>query len=605
VNKSLFSATSLLIVASFLTTGALATLTGLTEWYSVWAMLAVVGAWLILVGLGVVPVERVDRKVLWGSLAVAAVGVASSAFSGHPVYSALYDTFAHMPLVVWLSALAAFVLASMLHFGSGARNGLVLSLVLAGYPVAVGLVQAVLGRPLTAFGNSNYFVSIVVMLAVVALGVARTSPTRRGRIAWRVYALVLVAGAIAQGTLIGYLALPVAVLLILAADPALLHDRLGLHRALRVIAASLAGIIAAALLFASIPAVTGSVLTAGRVRALGANAEARVDLWRGAERMFAERPLLGYGPGGYKLVSAKYAGPAAYRVAAVTEPLDVAPPSPHSVLWTGLTTFGAVGVLALLGLGAAWVAVLAARRAADASDRARSLRLSLGLGFALFVFVLLTVPVSAAQGLLPAVVAGLALASPTVIPEPRRRPWMTIGLPLIGTLALVAALTSVVAYSVYWTMAPQDLDRTLARFQLARTLQPGDPLYRFREYEYRLMNAGSDLQGSQVRSEIDADPDVVRDYAPGLVGLAALSMDEGARTGRSDYTWEQRTLDRARELAPYFPTLVAEELHLAAVKGDRAALRKAVEAAKRDTSGLPQLRDYLSRAESLLATGTP
>ena len=316
------------------------------------------GLWAALAAFGVLSAEPAERRVLWAATAVALATVVAAALSGHAVYSLVYDSFAHMPAVVWLVALLAFVLASKLRLGSDARSGLALVLGLASVPLAIGVVEAFREQPLTAFGNSNYYVSIAAPLALLALGLARTASTSRAQALWRVVAALIAVAVVVQGTLMGYLVVPVAFLAVLAVDPALFSARLTIPRPVRGAAAVLAGVAVAGLLMASVPALSASVLTPARLSSLDPNIAARVDLWRGAQRMAAERPILGYGPGGYKLASAGFAGPDAYRVAPVSEPLDVAPPSPHSLLWTAVTGFGAIGAVALAVLLGVWVSML-------------------------------------------------------------------------------------------------------------------------------------------------------------------------------------------------------------------------------------------------------
>ena len=603
--KSRVSLVTAVVVAAYLSAGVWATFTGAAEHLCIWLMLAVAGLWAILLGLGLLPERRADTLVFWTTAAVAAVASLSTLASDQPLYAALYDSYAYMPLVIWLALLASFLMASKMPFGQDIRRGLVGVVLLSALPLSIGLAQSIRGgfsgEGLTVYGNSNFFVSVTVMLAVIALGLACTSGSLAHRNWWRVYAAVMVLAVLAQRTLIGYIAVPVAAALAFAVDPGLLGvKRHSVGRTLRAVAGALVALVALALIVASVPALNGGLVTPEAVKSLGTNAMTRVDLWRGAQKMFSEHSLLGLGPGGYKLHSIAYIDPWPLGAIAPNEPLDVSPGSPHSIFWTIGTTFGALGLVAMLALGLSWLRTLLRRE--DASEPAHSLRLSLAVAFGVYVIALLTVPISPAQGLLPAVVAGLAIAQPRREEPPgwRAHPVNRVLFVFAGALAVLLALTGAASYLAYWSLKPSDVAGSLRRFETAQSLQPGDPLYRFRSYEYRFSIAASPSQAATIRSEFMDESGVLKVYAPGLVELVQLSLDEAERDGRTDLSWERQMLIEARAVGGVFPNLVAQELRLAAMSGDEPTLKSALAEARKYQSSYPLLDAYVKRVEAAL-----
>ncbi len=597
----------MLLLLAFLSTGAFASLTHLTERYSMWMMLGVSGVWAITLAAGRLAEGALDRRIALAAAGVAAAGMVAALFSAQPLYAVLYDSYAYMPLVVWYSVLAAFLLAAKLYLGREVRNGLVLVTCVAAYPLGAALYQAVSsslsGQGLTVFGNSNYFVSVTIMLVPVAFGLARTAGSERARGVWRGYAAVIALIILLQQTLIGYIVVPVALLLSFAIDPQLIHERLSPPKWSRVTAGFLAALVVASLLFATLLPSAFASLGDNALERLGANAQARVELWRGAQRMALRRPVLGYGPGGYKLASIEYLDAWRLPETSTQEPLNVSPPSPHSVVWTAVVGMGVLGSLACVVL--LWTWLVAARQQSDASPPARSLRSALVVGFLAYVVALLTVPLSPAQGLLPAVVAGLAVASakPTRDGALARSQMARLAYVAAGAIALLLALVSLVAYSTFMSTHSEDVLASLGKIETAERLQPQDPFYRFRWYEYRFITIESESDARVIREQFDAEKGVLRSYAPGLVGLAQLSMNQAERDGRTDLSWERTMLSNARRLGGEFPTLVAEELHLAGLSGDSAQLERALAVAKEHQSTYALLDAYITQAESMLATG--
>jgi len=113
------------------------------------------------------------------------------------------------------------------------------------------------------------------------------------------------------------------------------------------------------------------------------------------------------------------------------EPLDVAPPSPHSIVWTARVTFASWHA-PLLALGAIWGDRADAREGRLA---ARALRFGCrsAVAFGMHVVTRFTVPISRpSQGLLPAVSRPgdqlpLACRRACAVRTPARAPWAYSG----------------------------------------------------------------------------------------------------------------------------------------------------------------------------------
>ncbi len=102
---------------------------------------------------------------------------------------------------------------------------------------------------------------------------------------------------------------------------------------LQVGALSLAGLMVAGLVFVQVPALSGRWVNA-EVFGSQRNLVSRVYLWQGAQQMLAARPVLGFGPSGYRVWAVDYLNPDAHDVGADlygnTDPTVYSAQSPHS-----------------------------------------------------------------------------------------------------------------------------------------------------------------------------------------------------------------------------------------------------------------------------------
>ncbi len=366
------------------------------------------GVWLAVAGLTGVSATRVDRRVLIGTAAVLAVVTASYIAAGSLYQVAFFDLFADMPLVSWLVFPLVFVLAAGLRLD---RAWLVRGL---GAVVAVGTalsavmaVQQLTTGASHVFGSTAYSVTALVPLVPLAAGLAASS---RGPVRLASYACAaIIAGVlgIVSGSMTGAVAVAFAVLVTLAAHPAL-------ARPLRRAAAVLAALAVVAVLVVEVPALSSAWVNPTSTARFDKNVVTRVYLWQGAQRMLAEKPLLGFGPSGYREAAVGYLAPEALQygpdVVGNTDPTVYSPQSPHSLFWEAATRLGIAGLLALGALGTLWALTLR-DRLRDADDPLDGLRAAMAAGVRLGALRAHVQPGRLPIGLLVAR-AGLAIATP-------------------------------------------------------------------------------------------------------------------------------------------------------------------------------------------------
>jgi len=380
--------------------------------------LGTVGLWALGFACGWLAYTRPDRRVLWGLLAVIAAVAASFAAAGSLVPVALYDLFAEMPLVQWLAFLLVFVLAAgLVAKRASIEAGLA---VIVGLGVVFVTTIAILQHftnTYGVFGSSAYSTTALAPLIPVASALAVNQKGWQRNALYGASAYIAVVLAFFAGSTMATVAALFSVAITVGAHPMLAptatRDRAHTRRLVRFGALAVAGALAAGLLFAQVPLVSRSVVNADSLGRFDKNIVSRAYLWEGAQSMVAARPLLGFGPSGYRLNAVKYLPPETFQFGpdftGSIDPTIYSPQSPHSVLWETATRLGLVGLLAFGALFVIWAIVVAGKVRARGTPGA-GLRLGLGAGFVVTLFALLVNPVLFAIGLLPAAAAGLAVA---------------------------------------------------------------------------------------------------------------------------------------------------------------------------------------------------
>jgi len=564
------------------------------------------GLWLVAFATGLVGFSRPDRRILLG-LGALGVSIVVSYLAGGSLFAvALYDLFADMPLIQWIGFVAVFVLAVGMRLDAHQLRRSLSVVVAAGTVVALGMIaqQSIVGVAF-AFGSTAYSVTALVPLVPISVGLG-TVARGRARMAGFLAAIVIaVALAFFSGSVMGGVA---AVFALVVSVPVYVSASGGAARGMRVtrtLALAAAALMTAGLLFVQIPALSGSFVNPESVAPLGTNVVSRAYLWEGAQAMVIDRPLVGYGPSGYRTAAVEYLEPEALQygadAAGNADPTVYSPQSPHSLFWEIATRLGILGVLAFGAMLVVWMLVL--REALALKDAPAGLRAALAAGFISALFALSVNPVVFPIGLFAPAAAGLAVGAvrdgkpgSSAKQSPPRPVW---------ALAVAGVLVIVVAgwlYAGEWRAYSARSDNpaeNVTEYEASLRTIPGHPMTERRLLENRLLLAEDDADLRSAQEAVDAAPGYMAAFAPNMVNFAAYSLTQAERTGRTDVSWEADLLADAASKLPTIPSLVAEQLHLAVVSGDIAAVRAALPAAREWGRPYPYTERYLLAAEEM------
>ena len=358
----------------------------------------------------------------------------------------------------------------------------------------------------------------------------------------------------------------------------------------------------AGLVFVQVPAFSGRWVNA-EVFGSQRNIVSRVYLWQGAQQMLAARPVLGFGPSGYRVWAVDYMNPDAHNVGADLygniDPTVYSAQSPHSVIWEIATRLGVLGLIAFGVLLAAWVAVLLPLvRSRDATS---GLRAALAAGFLSALFALLVNPTIFAIGLFAPVAAGLAVGAVTDKPGVERSPEpnrATVWLAVAGLAVILLASWLFIGEWRSFTARAEAPEVAVVEYEAVLRVTPGNPMALRRLLENRLILA-SDAEIGAAQAAVDNAPSFIRDYAPNLSNFAAYSLAQAQRTGRKDLSWEQKLLTAAAAKMPPIPSTVSEQLHLAVLSADLSAVERALPDAQKWGKPYPYTAGYIEAAQQL------
>jgi len=578
--------------------------------------LLTVALWLIALGLGVVATTRLDRRLSLGVVA-ALVAIAISWLGAGSLFAAFfYDLYANMPLVQWLAFPVMFMLAARLLLDeSEMKSSLLVVVCVAALLSAVVAYQQITTATIRVFGSTGY--STTALMPLIPIAVAIASRTA-GATCLVMYASALVIGigaGVFSASTMGLLSVVFSGALAVFVHPAVLHGVGGVFRALRASALLVALLLAAALIFAQVPALSARFIDFHALAAGDRNMLSRVHMWQGAQEMLLDRPLIGFGPSGYRVAAVEYLPPEAFQHIPdrpdSIDPTVYSPQSPHSIIWEIATRLGLLGLIAFIGLFAVWA--LALRDKLKVPDSAATLRLGLAAGFLSALFALLVNPVIFAVGLFAPVMAGLAVAplAPAEAENPVRKRKPAPGdSGIFGRLRLLVVasglLISIVAvwlgYAEMRLAAFHSADprQALAFFEETLEKMPGHPQVQRQVLEVRLFVARDADEHLYARQAVERAPEHIAAFAPNLVSIAAHSLFQARNTGRTDLSWEQELLDSAAARIPPTPALVAEQLHLAVLTGDPDRVLEALPDAQKWGNYYPFIDDYFERAEALI-----
>ncbi|TDB39573.1 MAG: O-antigen ligase family protein [Actinobacteria bacterium] len=565
-------------------------------------MLVTAGLWFGSGALGIYSFRRIDRRVRF-ALAALLVAVAASFVAGGWLYEvAFFDLFADMPLVAWLAFPAVFALASGMHVRADAVRMSAATVVVVGVLLALVMAFQFLTTGTShVFGSSAYSVTALVPVVPLAVGLGLDAHGPR-RVAWLTGAgLVLVSLGAFSGALTGTVAAAFSGVVSTAILGVALGGTRG--RVMRTIGVVLAALAVAGMLFVQVPALSSRWVNPQSMGAFGKNVVSRTYMWSGAQEMLLARPLLGFGPSGYRLHAAEYLAPEALQfgpdIAGNADPTVYSPQSPHSILWEIATRLGVVGLLAFAGLLATW---LSAVIGLVASKDMATLRTALAAGFLAAIFATLVNPVLFPIGLLSTAIAGLSIAP--VASETTREPAPAArSRALYAVLGVAVIVAAVWLYAGEWRTYTADSNNAsvlIDTYESALRITPGQPTATRLLLDAELFSATDDASMRAIQARIDAGPDYMLKFAPNAVDLVAYSLMQAERTGRTDVSWEQATLDRAASVLPPIPSLVAEQLHIALITGDERAVGAALPAVRQWGRLYPYSDTYIRRAEELL-----
>ena len=217
-------------------------------------------------------------------------------------------------------------------------------------------------RPPGTLGHADYFAAWLVVVAFFSIALARLEEQRWRKISAGAVCALAITAIVLSGTRSALLGLIVGGVLL-----AIVQRRRSGKRALTIGLATLAAV---ALFFFS-PA--GTKLRARLHWSLDdARGGARLPLWRDSMRMSMHRPIAGFGPESFATEFPQFESLELARAYP-----DFYHESPHNIFLDSLTTEGALGLLALLG-----VCILAVVAAMDALRSENHLSAALAAAFA-------------------------------------------------------------------------------------------------------------------------------------------------------------------------------------------------------------------------------
>ncbi|MDZ4169187.1 MAG: O-antigen ligase family protein [Coriobacteriia bacterium] len=567
--------------------------------------LLTVAVWLLAVGLGLMRWVQPERRVLWAVAAVAAAVVASYAIGGSLFQVAFYDLYANMPLVQWLAFPLIFVLAAgMVADRPRLESALVVVVIFGAVLAGVEAFQQITTSTPRVFGSTGY--SKAALAPLIPLG-AVLAASRTGVLRVALYsaaALVALDVGLLAGSTMGAAAAAFALLAALAVHPAVWAAESGARRALRTGALTLAAGMVLVMLFAQVPALSGRWINPDALASAGSSVISRLQMWQGAQEMVLERPVLGYGPSGYRMAAVEYLPSEALQYGpdrqGSIDPTVYSPQSPHSLLWEAGTRLGLIGVVALAALLLSWATAVVGRVRSDVSGS--SIRRALAAAFVTAAFALSIDPVFFAIGLFAPVAAGLAIAPLSAPGEQERAApsWLPKVFAAGGVaVALVAGWLGVGEWRIGSSYS-DDPAQMRSSLQSALAVAPGHPQAERQVWELNLLLATDDTEVAAVQARVDAAPSYISGFAPNLVSLAAYSLSQAERTGRSDLSWERGLLDEAAGRMPPMPSLVAEKLRLAVIDGNVTDVGVALADAERWGAPYPLTESYIARARDVL-----
>lgn len=603
------SVLSVLVLAAFIAPGAWMVKGLPPVAWSQFLQIATVAVWLVAAGLGVIALRRPHRSVVLAAIVFGVIALVATLANPYPFAAFFYDIYGEMPALQWFVLLGMFLVGASVPTDARVVRGLQ-AVVIASVALSVFAIWwstlPIIGGDSVVFGSSAYSVPALAPVMVVAIALARLDRKHRF-IWWGSAAIIVFTVGVSLGSMMGSLAVVFAVAAMLAFEPTLLGVPVRLERTASIVGVTAAAIAVAAIMFASSPAVSGGLLPESEAQRWPGSVATRIHLYNGAERMVAERPLLGYGAGGYRLRAVEFLDKDVFPSIATlgADPISYSPPSPHSLLWEVLTRSGGLGLLAFFTLVILGYITFRERAAQEGDERHARFRNALAAAAAVYLFTLLTTPTHFASGLLGPLMCGLAIA-----PAPRGVESAEEAVSRGALLRAVLVLLGVALAGIgLWlgigkssgTLGSPDLATLIDRADAAAAITPGDPLNERHRLELALIAAKTPEEIRAVQERIDHAPGYIVDYLPNHALWSYIGLSEIDRGNGMTPEWERANLELAARTIPDVPSVVAESMHLALVENDVAAIRSLVAPVRELVEVYPESAAYLERAEAVLA----
>lgn len=570
--------------------------------YSRFAITLLAGAvWLVVWALGAV--ERVDqrRRLYFIGIFVAVVSVvASAANSRFPSLAFTYGGDTGVSGPYWIALLVIMGMSSLVVLGRTTINALRWQYLWIVPVAVVCMIQMITsGHASFGFVNIDYFSPMMLTFAPVALGMAAKYPSQRGP--WTLAAFILWASVLVGKTLSGLIGLAAQLVFLAMFAPGLLHLKRAARIALIVVllSASLMFMVFGALHFSgALPAPLEEIASTS---VFGVSSITRIEMWKVGYQEWRHRILLGVGPDEYKFEGQRYVSDLFHQLEHYSEPGIALPSDPHSLMVLLPVDFGLLGVAAAFILAAGWA--IGVMSAPFKSTEGHLLRWSFALGALGFGYASMFTPFPLLFGGAPMMITGLALVRPQDPLQGQQRwvPHKLVGASLAMILAVALGGAAMIGRADFAGGGPLAPDKP-GIFDVSR-LQPQMHYYRFanlRERGRLLARANDPEAYKRYQKLVDESPESVRGFAPYLVELVRMSVDDALRTGRKDLSWETARLARAHRLSPTLPEIEVERAHVFIAEGDYAAAQDALESTAHWRGSVSEWQEYhelLSRME--------
>jgi hypothetical protein len=566
---------------------------------------ACIGVFLLISGL--VPTQIPQKQTLLIVALLTVPALISWLANAYSFQEFFYDVYGEMPLVLWLAFPLTFLLSAATRLGKWTKPAVKLVVIVGALLLSISAFQRFWLPWINVFGSVAYSISAFIPLPFFMLWFARVETKQR--LWWRIGAgiSVLAIAYISYG-LLGIFSVSAALCIAAAVCPGLLGatgtrviwlKRLG-------IAATL--ILALAVCATLTPAVSKHLIPPAQVSSLSKNIRSRIELSYGAQRMLGARPLLGWGPAGYRFAAVRFLNAEIFDDTGSlgSEPTAYSPPSPHSLIWEVLTRLGIVGALALIVAAILWWKVKEKLTEGEPADIVL-LRQAAAAAALAYLFSLLVTPMHFASGLFGAACAGIAIAplatKPTssapaksgesgvrsvpVSPAQQKSlahfksAWLIPTAKALTSLALLAFLYVFLTHQLGILASEKTVrsaNEDLVRLERIKHDVPRHPLFERRTFDCRLLICDTVEENNTILTEALAAPGYVSAFGPNLINFARIGMNNLEQFNSTDLNVIATVLDKAETLTPETPALLGERLHYALIQGDQVAITQAANA---------------------------